>query len=79
MGLANRLTEPGLALDGAFELAQTIAAHPQKCLRSDRLSVLEQWDLNWDDATQNEFRLGMGVMSREGAERFSKGEGRHGE
>jgi enoyl-CoA hydratase len=78
MGLANRLTEPGLALDGAFDLAQTIAAHPQKCLRSDRLSVLEQWDFTWDEATQNEFRLGMQVMSKEGAERFAKGEGRHG-
>jgi enoyl-CoA hydratase len=82
MGLANRLTEPGLALDGAFDLAQTIAAHPQKCMRSDRLSVYEQWDLHWDDAARNEFRLGMQVVesgeSREGAERFSKGEGRHG-
>jgi enoyl-CoA hydratase len=82
MGLANRLTEPGLALDGAFELAQTIAAHPQKCMRSDRLSVYEQWDLSWDDATRNEFRLGMQVIesgeSKEGASRFAEGQGRHG-
>lgn len=83
MGLANRLTEPGLALDGAFELAETIAAHPQKCMRSDRLSVYEQWDLSWDDATANEFRLGMQVIgsgeSQIGASRFAGGEGRHGE
>ncbi len=79
MGLANRLTEPGLALDGAFDLAQSIAAHPQKCMRSDRLSVYEQWDLSWDDAMENEFRLGMQSISKEGAERFSKGGGRHGE
>ncbi len=83
MGLANRLTEPGLALDGAFELAETIAAHPQKCMRSDRLSVYEQWDLSWDDATANEFRLGMQVIgsgeSQSGASRFAGGEGRHGE
>ena len=82
IGLANRLTEPGLAVDGAFELAQTIAAHPQKCMRSDRLSVYEQWDLSWDDATSNEFRLGMQVIesgeSKEGASRFAKGQGRHG-
>jgi enoyl-CoA hydratase len=82
MGLANRLTEPGLALDGAFELAQTIAAHPQKCMRSDRLSVYEQWDLSWDDATRTEFRLGMQVIesgeSKEGASRFAEGQGRHG-
>jgi enoyl-CoA hydratase len=82
MGLANRLTEPKLALDGAFELAQAIAANPQKCMRSDRLSVYEQWDLAWDDAIQNEFRLGMQVMesgeSKEGAARFAGGKGRHG-
>ncbi len=80
MGLANRLTEPGLALDGAFDLAQEIAAHPQKCMRSDRLSVYEQWES--DDPAANEFRLGMQVIdsgeSKEGAERFAKGKGRHG-
>jgi len=74
MGLANRLTDSGLALDGAFELAQSIAAHPPKCMRSDRLSVYEQWDLSWDEAVQNEFRLGMQVIesgeSKEGAARF---------
>jgi enoyl-CoA hydratase len=82
MGLANRLTEAGEALDGARELAQTIGAHPQKCMRSDRLSVLEQWDLSWDEAMQNEFRLGMQVIesgeSKEGASRFASGRGRHG-
>ena len=81
MGLGNRLATP--ALDGAFELAQTIAAHPQRCMRSDRLSVYEQWGMSWDDAAQNEFRLGMQVIgsgeSKSGAERFSKGQGRHGE
>src|SRR6202050_780665 len=55
MGLANRLTEPGLALDGASDLAQLIALHPQKCMQSDRLSVYEQWDFTWDEAVQNEF------------------------
>ncbi len=83
MGLANRLTEPGLALDAALELAQTIAAHPQMCMRSDRLSVYEQWGLSSNDATQNEFRLGMQVIqsgeSKGGAEKFAKGQGRHGE
>jgi enoyl-CoA hydratase len=82
MGLANRLTEPGLALDGAFDLAQEIAKNPQRCMRSDRWSVYEQWDLSWDDAAQNEFRLGMEVIesgeSKEGAARFAEGRGRHG-
>jgi enoyl-CoA hydratase len=79
MGLANRLTDAGRALEGALELARQIAAHPQACMRSDRLSVYEQWDLSWEEATRNEFRLGMQVISREGADRFAKGAGRHGE
>jgi enoyl-CoA hydratase len=83
IGLANRLTEPGLALDGAFDLAQEIAKHPQRCMRSDRLSVYEQWDLSWDDAARNEFRLGMEVIesgeSKDGASRFALGQGRHGD
>jgi enoyl-CoA hydratase len=82
IGLANRLTEPGLALDGAFDLAQEIAAHPQQCMRSDRLSVYEQWDLSWEDAARNEFRLGMLVIesgeAKQGASRFAEGLGRHG-
>src|SRR5688500_10605634 len=45
MGLANRLTDPGRALDGAVELAGQLAALPQGCLRSDRRSAYEQWDL----------------------------------
>lgn len=80
MGLVNRLTEPGAALDGALELARLIASHPQRCMRSDRLSVYEQWDS--DDAAANEFRLGMQVIgsgeSKEGASRFAGGQGRHG-
>jgi enoyl-CoA hydratase len=82
MGLANRLTEPGLALDGASDLAQLIALHPQKCMQSDRLSVYEQWDLDWHGAARNEFRLGMQVIesgeSKQGATRFAEGKGRHG-
>jgi enoyl-CoA hydratase len=76
MGLSNRVTEPGLALDGAFDLAQEIAKHPQTCMRSDRLSVYEQWGMSTDDAARNEFRLGMQVIesgeSKEGAQRFVK-------
>jgi len=82
MGLANRLTEPGAALGGALELARQIAAFPQLCLRSDRLSAYEQWHLSWDDATRNEYHRGMEVIesgeTREGAQRFANGAGRHG-
>ena len=38
LGLANRLTPPGEALESAIELAHSIAVFPQNCMRSDRLS-----------------------------------------
>jgi len=51
-------------------------------MRSDRLSAYEQWDLPFKKAMQNEFKHGMGTIGKgetmEGAARFSKGEGRHG-
>lgn len=82
MGLVNRVTESGGALDGALKLATEIAAHPQVCMRNDRRSVLEQWDLSEADALVNETRLGLSTIgsgeTAEGAGRFSLGEGRHG-
>ena len=82
MGLANRLCEPGTALVTAVALAQQIAAFPQICLRSDRRSSYEQWDVSMRDALANETQLGLGVIrsgeTLQGAARFVAGEGRHG-
>ncbi len=82
IGLANRLAEPGKALDVALELARELARFPQRCLRSDRRSAYEQWGLPFDEALRNEFRLGMATIesgeTREGANRFAAGKGRHG-
>ncbi len=82
MGLANRLAEPGLALGTAIELAQSLCAFPQRCMRADRLSAYEQWSLDWDAATRNEFRRGSEVVESgetvQGASRFAGGAGRHG-
>jgi enoyl-CoA hydratase len=82
MGLANRLAEPGRALEAALELCHQLAAFPQGCLRSDRRSAYEQWGLSLDDALRREFALGYEVLrsgeSAAGAARFSSGEGRHG-
>ena len=44
MGLANRIVEPGQALSAARELAMQLAAFPQLCLRSDRMSAYEALD-----------------------------------
>jgi enoyl-CoA hydratase len=63
-------------------LAKDLAALPQRCLRSDRLSAMEQWSLGWREAMLNEFHRGMAVInsgeSKEGATRFASGAGRHG-
>ena len=82
MGLANRLTEPGAALDQALGLAASLSAFPQLCLRSDRLSAIEQWGLELGPALTNEVERGMTTIrsgeTRDGATRFKDGAGRHG-
>lgn len=82
IGLANRVTAPGEALATAVALAHDLAALPQRCLRNDRLSALEQWDLSEDDAMRNEFARGVDTIGSGetvgGAVRFSAGAGRHG-
>ena len=83
IGLANRVVPSGKALDAALELAKQIVCHPQRCMRSDRRSALEQWGMSEDDAMRNELRLGKETIesgeTAAGAKRFSKGAGRHGE
>ena len=82
IGLANRLAEPGQALAAALVLAGELALLPQTCLRHDRLSVLEQWDLDADAAMRNELAHGLESLrageTRAGAARFRDGAGRHG-
>src|SRR3954451_5404135 len=62
MGLANRLAEPGHALEDALSLAHDIASRPQAALRSDRRSSYEQWSLALPDALANEFEHGMATV-----------------
>jgi enoyl-CoA hydratase len=82
MGLANRVAEPGQALDVAVRLATEIAALPQICLRSDRRSSYDQWSLDLGEALSNETRLGRTTIASgetlTGAQRFVDGAGRHG-
>ena len=46
IGLANRVSAPGAALEAAIALAEEIAAFPQTCMRNDRQSLLDQWSLS---------------------------------
>jgi enoyl-CoA hydratase/carnithine racemase len=82
MGLANRVVPDGTALEAAVALAEHLCAFPQNCLRSDRISAYEQWDLAYPEAMANEFRRGMSVIESGetvgGASRFAAGKGRGG-
>lgn len=82
IGLANRVAPAGQALAQAIALAKEIAAFPQACLRNDRLSALEQWDLSENDAIDNEIKRGLDTLrsgeTAAGAQRFTSGAGRGG-
>jgi len=82
MGLVNRVVPEGQALEAALDLARRLAALPQRCLRNDRLSAIEQWDLPRDAAMSNEVRRGVDTLAsgetQTGASAFSAGAGRHG-
>jgi enoyl-CoA hydratase len=82
IGLVHRVSPRGKALDAATAFAEELVALPQTCLRSDRMSLLEQGALSFEEAMRNELRHGMATLrsgeSVEGAKRFAGGEGRHG-
>ncbi|WP_107659380.1 crotonase/enoyl-CoA hydratase family protein [Nocardia suismassiliense] len=81
IGLANRVAPTGEARSAAEQLAAELAALPQACLRSDRMSLLEQDGMDEETALRNEFRHGMTALANgalEGAQRFAAGAGRHG-
>ena len=83
MGLVNRLTNPGRALEEAIALAKSLCAFPQMCMRHDRISAYRQWDQDLDSALQQETDLGIKVIrsgeTQAGGARFAAGKGRHGD
>jgi enoyl-CoA hydratase len=62
MGLANRLTAAGRALEEAQALARQLSSLPQEALRSDRLSSYEQWGLTITDALACEYEHGLSTL-----------------
>lgn len=82
MGLVNRVVPKGTARKAAEQLAAEIARFPQACMRHDRLSAYQQFDLNYAQAMANEFAHGQASMASgetfEGANRFASGKGRGG-
>ena len=80
IGLANRVVPKGQSRQAAEELAGQLAALPQQCMRSDRLSALHQWGMAESDALDFEFASisRVAAEANEGAGRFAAGAGRHG-
>ncbi len=81
MGLCNRVVPKGKAREEAESLAHEIARFPQICMRADRMSAYQQWDLDLVNALKNEARGGIEPLryeARAGAARFSGGKGRGG-
>jgi enoyl-CoA hydratase len=80
MGLVNRVVATGQSRVAAEELARELARFPQRCLREDRLSLLEQAGLEESAALANEFEHGTRSLQevQAGLKRFRAGAGRHG-
>ena len=80
IGLANRVVPKGQSRQAAEEMAAQLAALPQQCLRSDRLSTLHQWGTTESEAMDFEFASisRVAAEANEGAGRFAAGAGRHG-
>lgn len=80
IGLANRVVPTGTARAAAIALAHEIGRFPQTCLRLDRRSVLDQWDLPLADALTAELTSGREALRADdlAVGRFVAGEGRHG-
>lgn len=82
IGLANRIAPKGTVLDVALKLAEDIAKFPQDCMRGDRMSAYQQWDLGYDEAMAGEFAHGRKSIAspqlREGVGGFVAGKGRGG-
>lgn len=82
MGLVNRVVPTGEARKAAEALALEIAKFPQVCLRGDRLSAHQQFDMPLSEALANEFRHGLRSLESDalaGARKFASGAGRHGQ
>jgi enoyl-CoA hydratase/carnithine racemase len=80
IGLVHRVVPAGESLAAARELAVKLTQFPQRCMREDRLSVLEQDGLSEPEALENEFAHGLSSLEevQSGLERFRAGAGRHG-
>lgn len=81
IGLVHRVVPTGTSRAAAEQIARELAQFPQVCMRGDRMSAYQQFDLSFEEAMANEFRHGLAALREEtsaGAKRFAGGAGRHG-
>ena len=81
IGLADRIVPDGDALVAAIDLAKQVAAFPQICMNSDRLSAYRQWDFDIETALAHEAHAGVTPLregAAAGAKKFTEGAGRGG-
>ncbi len=80
IGLVHRLVPDGESRATAETLALGLSSFPQRCLREDRLSLLDQHGLDEADALVREHEHGVRSLQdvRAGVQRFRDGAGRHG-
>lgn len=81
IGLVHRVVPKGTSRPAAEELALELAQFPQVCMRGDRVSAYQQFDLSFQEAMANEFNHGLAALREEtsaGAKKFAGGAGRHG-
>ncbi|WOJ98109.1 crotonase/enoyl-CoA hydratase family protein [Congregibacter brevis] len=82
IGLCERVTEDGKALETALEMASQIARFPQQAMLADRRSIYETHGLTVREALKVEWANGLAALRNEGfdgAGEFSDGAGRHGD
>jgi len=66
IGLCEYLAPEGEARQKAEEIAQALCQFPQHCMRSDRQSLLAQWELSEADALRQEWQISAGIVAQEG-------------
>ncbi|MBM3667948.1 MAG: crotonase/enoyl-CoA hydratase family protein [Actinobacteria bacterium] len=81
IGLLTEVVAPGKHVERSLEMAEGLAAFPQKTMLSDRRAALEGFGLPLAEALKLEAELGAESVATgiEGAGRFAAGEGRGGE
>lgn len=83
MGLANRVVPKGQAIEVAKQIAASIAQFPQNCMLNDREAAYKGFDMDFDQAMEMEFLLGLETIhsgeTLSGAKKFTRGYGKHGE